>query len=150
MFSSRKRLKGRISKAFSFYSVTLCCYQRQKIFQNFDNGCVATKALMAFEQKGLVKNVCYMVMPDHLHWLFQLQGSVELSSLVKQYKSFTAVKLNQSGVTHTKIWQSNYYDHQIRQESDLVAQARYIVANPLRAGLVNRVEEYPFWDCIYL
>ena len=33
---------------------------------------------------------------------------------------------------------------------DLVGVARYIVANPVRAGLVNRVGEYPYWDAVWL
>ena len=49
-----------------------------------------------------------------------------------------------------QIWQQNYFEHQLRAEDDLINQARYIVANPLRAGLVNKAEEYPFWDCVYL
>ena len=41
-------------------------------------------------------------------------------------------------------------DHCLRAEDDLVSQARYIVANPLRAKLVNSIGDYPFWNCIYL
>ncbi len=150
MFSSRKRLKGRVSKAFSFYSVTLCCYQRQKIFQNFDNACIACKSISLLEQEGFVNNICFTLMPDHLHWMFQLADKANLSTVIKRYKSLTAVKINQGSGSGLRIWQSNFYDHQIRDESDLIHQARYIVANPLRAGVAERVEDYPFWDCIYL
>ena len=48
------------------------------------------------------------------------------------------------------IWQADYYDHQIKSEKDLINQARYIIANPLRAGLVDKIGDYPFWNCIYL
>ena len=47
-------------------------------------------------------------------------------------------------------WQTNYYDHAIRQDEDLRKVARYIVANPLRAGLVEQIGDYPLWDAMWL
>ena len=35
-------------------------------------------------------------------------------------------------------------------DEDLVAVARYIVANPVRAGLVKNVRDYPHWDAVWL
>ena len=35
-------------------------------------------------------------------------------------------------------------------EEDLRAVARYIVGNPLRAGLVRNVLDYPYWNCVWL
>ena len=41
-------------------------------------------------------------------------------------------------------WQKSYYDHVLRREDDVVVVARYIVANPVRAGLASAAGEYPF------
>ena len=49
-----------------------------------------------------------------------------------------------------RISQAGYYDHALRQEEDMQKIARYIVANPIRAGLVNKVGDYPHWDAIWL
>jgi hypothetical protein len=48
------------------------------------------------------------------------------------------------------LWQKSFYDHGLRSEEDLKGIARYIVANPLRAGLVEHIGEYPHWDAIWL
>jgi REP element-mobilizing transposase RayT len=48
------------------------------------------------------------------------------------------------------LWQEGYHDHALRQEEDIKQIARYIVANPLRAGLVQSVADYPLWDAIWL
>ncbi|CAM3112714.1 Transposase IS200-like domain-containing protein [Pseudoalteromonas distincta] len=96
-----------------------------------------------------VNTICYTLMPDHLHWLFQLKD-LPLNDVVRQYKSITTVNINKFNCSNGKIWQQNYFEHQLRAEDDLINQARYIIANPLRAGLVNKAEEYPFWDCVYL
>jgi len=49
-----------------------------------------------------------------------------------------------------RIWQDGFHDHALRQEEDLAEVARYIVANPLRAGLVERVGDYSHWDAVWL
>ncbi|GAA61149.1 transposase [Pseudoalteromonas sp. BSi20652] len=49
-----------------------------------------------------------------------------------------------------KLWQKGFYDHLIRNTEDLNSCARYIVANPLRANLIENIAEYPYWDSIYL
>ncbi len=43
-----------------------------------------------------------------------------------------------------------FHDRAMRKEEDLKAAARYIVANPLRAGLVERCGDYPLWDAVWL
>ena len=48
------------------------------------------------------------------------------------------------------IWQAGYYDHAIRKDEDIVNIARYIIANPIRAGLVKKVGDYPHWHAIWL
>jgi putative transposase len=48
------------------------------------------------------------------------------------------------------IWQANYHDHAIRQDEDMRKIARYIVANPLRAGLVESINDYPLWDAVWM
>jgi len=48
------------------------------------------------------------------------------------------------------VWQKGYYDHALRDEENLAAVARYIVANPLRAGLARNVADYPLWDAVWI
>ena len=48
------------------------------------------------------------------------------------------------------LWQRGYYDHAIRTDENLRNVARYIVANPLRAGLVERIGDYPLWDSVWM
>ena len=42
------------------------------------------------------------------------------------------------------MWQRDYYDHALRKDKSVEAVARYIVANPLRSGLVKSVRQYAF------
>ncbi len=89
-------------------------------------------------------SLCFVVMPDHFHWLLELSDKHSLSQTVGMLKSQTARAIGQS------IWQRGFYDHALRREEDILQTARYIVANPLRAGLVKSVKDYPYWYAIWL
>lgn len=150
MVNTHKRLKGRCPTSNAFFSITLCCDHRKPLFSNFVNARLVTKELYFFSKNNSINTICYVVMPDHVHWLLQLGNTPNLSNLIRKFKNITTYKLNQQNCTHGKIWQSNYYDHKVRDEKDLITQARYIAANPLRAGLVDNLREYPYWNSVYL
>ncbi len=90
-------------------------------------------------------------MPDHLHWLLQLRENGELSQVVQLVKSVSAHAINrQVKLPLPRVWQPGFHDHALRKEEDVRAVARYVVANPLRAGLVQRIGDYPHWNAIWL
>lgn len=89
-------------------------------------------------------------MPDHLHWLVQLKSGKSISRIVNDAKAHSARRLNQLLAQRGRIWQKGFHDHAMRTDEDVIATARYIVANPLRAGLVKRMGDYPFWDAVWV
>ncbi len=89
-------------------------------------------------------------MPDHVHWLMQLRETATLENVIQSVKSVSAHRLNRRLRRNGKVWQAGYHDHALRQEEDVQALARYVVANPLRAGLVKRLGDYPLWDAAWL
>ena len=101
------------------------------------------RCLQASDHQGRTDTLGFVVMPDHIHWLFVLREGA-LSDAVAAVKSVSAHRLGR------RIWQSGYYDHAVRSEEDLRALAGYIVANPVRAGLVKRIGDYPHWDAVWL
>ena len=49
-----------------------------------------------------------------------------------------------------RVWAAGYHDRALRAEVDIPHVARYLVLNPVRAGLVARVGDYPFWDAVWI
>ena len=89
-------------------------------------------------------------MPDHLHWIFRLQERSSLAQAMGLLKGRSAFALNRQLRRRGPIWQKNFHDHALRSDEDLRATARYIVANPLRAGMVQRLVDYPLWDAVWV
>lgn len=88
-------------------------------------------------------------MPDHVHWLVQLPEGLTLGSLMRRLKGRSALALN-DGTSGGRVWAPAYHDRALRREDDVRAAARYLVANPVRAGIVGRVGDYPLWDAVWL
>src|SRR5690554_2348629 len=141
--------KARFSQPNNIYFITSNTKNRQAIFTDFRLAC---KAIQGFTEKGRLQDsqlLCWVLMPDHAHWLIQLGAEKSLSSLVGSMKASATRQLRLQGFTKP-VWQSGFYDHALRKEDDVVNIARYIVANPTRAGLVKSVRNYPYWDAVYL
>jgi REP element-mobilizing transposase RayT len=88
-------------------------------------------------------------MPDHLHWLFILRRGT-LEDLMHAVKGLSAKRICREEGVSPPVWQPAFHDHALRNEEDLRSIARYVVANPLRAGLVQSVRHYSHWDAIWL
>ena len=109
--------------------------------------CLATAIAPA---SSATRTWCWVAMPDHFHWLFELSAGADLSSTVQKAKSLTARCLRKSGSVAGPVWQRGFHDRAIRKDENLRAAARYVIANPLRAGLAESIGDYPFWDAAWL
>jgi len=136
--------KGRVSLTNHAYLVTMITTSRQPVFTSFT---AARAAVRCFHDSDVVRHaqtLAFVVMPDHVHWLLQLEEGGSLSETVRVYKAKASL------ILHQRIWQRGFHDHVLRDEDDVRDIARYIIANPLRAGLAERVGEYSHWDAIWL
>jgi REP element-mobilizing transposase RayT len=140
---------GRVSEANRAYLLTTVTHQRHTIFQDWRLARLLIAEMRRLHDQQLVQSLAWVVMPDHLHWLIQLQ-EIPLPKLVLQLNSRSAIAINKARNASGRVWQKGFHDHALRKEEGLTATARYIVANPLRAGLVQRVGDYPHWDAIWL
>lgn len=141
--------RGRYSEPERIYLLTSTLLQRRPLFSDFKLARLLITVLRVAHEQQQVASLAWVVMPDHLHWLVQLQAG-SLDELMRRIKSNSARQINQYLGTHGPIWQPGYHDRALRQDEDLQSAARYIVANPLRAGLVKRIGDYPLWDAAWL
>ena len=94
--------------------------------------------------------LAWVLMSDHAHWLIQLGETEGLESLVSRLKGNSARKANAALGRRGPVWQRGFFDRALRSDDDLQVVARYVIANPLRAGLVQRIGDYPYWNAAWL
>ncbi|RON78323.1 REP-associated tyrosine transposase [Pseudomonas fluorescens] len=146
--SHRLRL-GRCSEPGRAYLITAVVYQRRQIFSDWRLGRLLVAELKRAHEQRWVNSIAWVVMPDHFHWLVQLEG-MHLQPLMQAVKSRSTLSINRALNRKGAFWQSGYHDRAIRDGQCLRPYARYIVANPLRAGLVEKIGDYPLWDACWL
>ncbi len=139
--------KGRYSQPGGIYLITFVTVLRETLFTDLLSARLVIKSLM--KSKG-AETLCFVVMPDHVHWLLQLRPHGELTPVISGVKAASARQINRHLGRTGPIWQTGYHDHALRHEENIREAARYIVANPLRAGLVKSVSQYPHWDAKWL
>lgn len=139
------------------YFVTTNSYYRVPVFQNPQIAKIVIDAVYFLRSKVRLKLYGFVLMPDHLHIVVSLPEGEDLSKVMHSLKSFTAKEIIKKGgarcpaskmedgrLVHKKVWQSGYWDYGIRGEKDILVRIKYLLENPVRKGLVESADLYPF------
>ncbi len=94
--------------------------------------------------------IAWCVMPNHVHVLLEQKQGYSLSSIVHSWKSFTAHEANKLLKRSDRFRTPDYFDRFIRDEKHFAAVVEYIRRNPVKAGLVDAPEEWPWSSNAYV
>ena len=131
------------------YLITTSTFERVPFFANWQIGRLVVAELRILQEAGQARSIAWLLMPDHLHWLVELQAG-DISTVVGQAKSRSAVAINRAIGTTGAVWQAGFHDRAIRKDEDMKAIARYVLRNPIEAGLVRCIGDYPLWDACWI
>jgi REP element-mobilizing transposase RayT len=84
--------------------------------------------------------IAYVVMDDHVHALVYPLADHTLSGIVHSWKSYSARELRRFGERTSPVWQGEYFDRIVRDESELTEKADYILGNPVKRW--PEIEDY--------
>ncbi|MEE9396117.1 MAG: transposase [Methylococcales bacterium] len=87
--------KGRYSKNNRIYLVTTTTQQRQKVFTDFPLGRLVVHAMRQQHQHEKVNSLAFVIMLDHIHWLFSLQNDSKLAEVMRSVKGRSARQIQQ-------------------------------------------------------
>jgi REP element-mobilizing transposase RayT len=146
---SRLLRTGQYGETSRIYHITVPTVERKRLFTDWASARAVTDAMKQAELENEALSLCWVLMPDHLHWLIELRVE-DLSRVVGRMKSRSTLNFNRRIGGRGRLWQKGFHDRALRKADDLKAVARYIVANPVRAGLVSRVGDYALWDAVWL
>ncbi len=79
-------------------------------------------------------------------------GSNTLSGFIQQWKQWTSKRIKREIYTSnyaSPIWQKEYFDHLLRLEESYLQKLEYVKQNPVRKGLIQRVEDWKWQGEIY-
>ena len=140
-----KLMAFRDARAGAFYFLTICVYGKEDILFDEQISRIIFDSLDFMEKDEWIKLICCIIMPDHLHIVLHLLEKKSLAEILKSFKSFTSRRINRLLGRKGQLWQTQYYEHKIRQDEGLCNIVDYCHHNPLRRGLVDNPDEYPYW-----
>jgi putative transposase len=125
------------------YSLTWCCRERKCLFTQSDHVDLVRAQLLRTCTETSFALVAYCFMPDHLHQLVKgctnSANGKQYIKLAKQYSGFYFKK------QYGQLPFDRYgHDRFLREDKEVRTIVGYIIENPVRARLVEKVEDYPF------
>lgn len=108
---------------------------------------IVQDALLHFDGERY-RMIAWVVMPNHVHTLFQTMDGWSMTTVVGSWKTFTAnaigriVRQPNEPVPH--VWHPEFWDRFIRDENHFASALAYIHNNPVKAGLVSHPEDWPW------
>ena len=89
-------------------------------------------------------NLGFVVMPDHYHMILGLGNVKTLSEAIGSVDRFVARRINALIGAEGRFWQEGFYDHAIRNRKEFDPILTYVHNNPVKAGLVESAELWPY------
>ena len=142
--------KRLISQPNREYFITFTTYQRTPLFSDYLAANCFCRLLTFNEAKTRANWLTWVLMPDHFHGLLKVHENTGLSSIIQDLKGRSGNAINKILGLKGACWQPAYFDRALRCDQDRLAIARYLIANPFRAKLVESIRDYPYWNSIYL
>jgi REP element-mobilizing transposase RayT len=154
----RNLRKGRVSEVGRLYLITKSCKERLSKeatpAEQIERGrLVESKvpeiilgSLDWLQQRKLITLMAYCLMPDHLHLLFQLGESASLQNVMRRFSSFTGLETYRE-TKRGHLWEEGYHDHALRDDAKIEPFVIYVEQNPVKAGLVDNAEDWPWSSC---
>ena len=124
------------------YFITTVTYLRQRFFVDDDNCNILLRVLQFYRDRLNFSIFGYVILPDHFHAVIQVPEDKSISTIMHSIKRASAFQINQCLHRRGLVWQAGYYEHVIRDEKDLKGRLDYIHKNPLKAGLIKKLEKY--------
>ena len=122
---------------------TLCTSPRIPVFNSMHLFTTLEQQLIESVQHHNCELAIYLFMPDHLHSVVTSETATsDPLSAMKRFKQCSGFWSKQSKAPFQ--WQKDFYDHILRREADLTKHIRYILSNPVRAGIVSAWKAYPY------
>jgi len=127
---------------YSVYFVTASAFQRRLLFRKESMALLFVEVLFHYRDKKNYLLHEFVLMHDHFHLLLSPTLSLERSlQLIKGGFSYRAKRELEF---HGEIWEKSFYDRRVRGVEDYHNFKHYIRRNPVKRGLAQSPEEYPY------
>ena len=124
------------------FFITTITWQRVPIFRAEARARLLIDVLLGYRDQGKYLLHEFVIMPDHIHVLLTPAPEISLERAVQFIKGGYSYRLRKS--EKVQVWQESFTNHRVRDAHDYQRHCEYVRMNPMRAGLVRDLTEYPY------
>jgi REP element-mobilizing transposase RayT len=135
--------RGRFSAPGCVYFLTICTADRAEALTYQDVSAAVREEISRMSSDNVWHVRAFTLMPDHVHILAELGGSLSLSQTVARLKAKTGAAL----FARDAKWQVNYFDHRLAAGESVLPILLYVYLNPYRKQLIKPSERWPWFYC---
>src|ERR1017187_1675322 len=140
---ARHALPGNIlSSARTFFATTKTS-QGRALLQSERNATLMIDVLRSSVAARKFRLHDIVVMPDHLHLLVTVGDGMTVERAMQLVKGGFSYRLKQECGHWGEVWQRGFSEARVECRQSFMKHREYIAANPVKAGLVERPEEFP-------
>lgn len=127
------------------YFFTQVTHQRITYFKSDETNHKLLQIIKKVQTSKHFELLAYCFIPDHIHLLIQLPpGDSDFSYRMREIKRLTTIYIRKkSSNPDLKVWQDRFWEHTIRDETDLRIHFDYIHYNPVKHGVA---ESFDGWE----
>lgn len=126
------------------YCVTTDAWQNRSVFHVRETAEIVVRRIFFCRDHGAYLLHEFVLMPNHLHLLLTPQSNASLERVMQLIKGGSSHEIHKQRGNRMQIWQPGFYDWTVRDEKDCQAKVEYIRLNPVRAGLIEKPEDWPY------
>ena len=131
----------RFQQSHELHFITFSCYPRQPFLDTPHSKRVFERSLEQTRRSYRFDVIGYVVMPEHVHLLVTEPERENLATALQALKQSVSQKLIGH---HGRFWQTRYYDFNVRTSEKRIEKLKYIHRNPVKRGLVEKPEDWPW------
>jgi putative transposase len=116
----------------------------KSLFQTDRMAKLFIEVLRSYMRSGKITVHDFVIMPNHVHILMTVPGEMSLEKAMQLIKGSFSFRANKELGFRGEIWQRGYSDVRVLDDKSFQQHRAYIENNPVKAGLANTPNEYPF------
>lgn len=126
------------------FFVTTCAASGKSLFQAERMANLLIDVLRSYVRAGKFVVHNFVVMPNHVHILLTLPGNISVEKAMQLIKGNFSFRASHELAFHGEVWQRGFSDISITDQQSFRLHHGYINNNPVKAGLSDSPEHYPF------
>ncbi|MGA2690421.1 MAG: transposase [Candidatus Korobacteraceae bacterium] len=114
------------------------------LLQSERNATLFVDVLRSYAREGKFKVHDFVVMPDHVHLLITLSDQLTIEQAMQLIKGRFSYRVKKEHGYSGEVWQRGFWELRVEDQDSFARHREYIAQNPVRKGLVDTPDEFPF------